>query len=215
MTGFHCTLREPDVREVEAPAPSGAGVPAGLRRALGWVRHVLYLAAWMLIALMCAVSWAPHLTRFKTDVIIGPSMTPTIPLWSVIVVEPVDPSAIRAGDVITFQRPDEPSMKVTHRVARVVTTDHGPAFITKGDHNPVRDPWRVDYVDSGYRVVAHVPWVGWVLTQAQGRLARVFLVAVPVLVLLMQFLLWLWRPQANEQQREWGTLESPAIGGAQ
>lgn len=209
MTDLPHMAGEPDVRGTVACAPpSGAQATAVLARTLTWGRHVLYIAAWLTIALMCALTWAPHVTRYKTDVIIGPSMEPSIPLWSVIVVEPVEPEAIRAGDVITFQRPDQPSMKVTHRVARVLHTASGPAFITKGDNNAVRDPWRVDYVDTGYRVAAHVPYVGWAMTRAQGRIARVLLVAVPTLVLLLQFLIWLWRPEDDEEEEAEG-LDDP------
>src|SRR6476661_7633586 len=81
--------------------------------------HVVVLSCWVLIAVMAVLTWAPHATRFKTDIIVGQSMEPTIPLYSVIVVEPVDPADIRRGDVITFEQPDTPGRKVTHRVVRI------------------------------------------------------------------------------------------------
>ena len=169
------------------------------RSVLRWCSHVGFLLAWIVIALMAVLMWGPHVTRYKTDVIIGQSMEPTIPLYSVIVVEPVDPADIRRGDVITFEQPDVPGRKVTHRVTAVAREDGRPAFTTKGDNNDARDPWTVRYEDTAWRVHTHVPHIGWVMLQAQTRLARVFLVALPVLVMLALFLRWLWRGDDRDE----------------
>lgn len=156
--------------------------------------HVALLACWILVALMAALTWGPHMTKYRTDIILSGSMEPKLPVYSVIVVEPVQPAAIRAGDVITFQQPDNPSRKVTHRVAKVERLKDGrPAFVTKGDNNDVRDPWRVTYEKTGFRVRTHAPRVGWLLIQAQTPMARVLLVALPVLLMLVSFLRWVWR----------------------
>lgn len=164
------------------------------QRATGrFVGHVVLVACWMLVVLMGVLTWGPHATRYRTDVIVGRSMEPAIPLHSVIVVEPVDPADIRRGDVISYQQPDEPDRKVTHRVMAVTGDARTPAFVTKGDGNDVRDPYEVTYADAGYRVRTHVPHVGWLMIHAQTRWARVLLVALPVLLLLAQFLRWVWR----------------------
>lgn len=172
-------------------------------RLAGWL---VLAACWTLVLLLGAATWAPHATRFKTDIIVGRSMEPSVPLYSVIVVEPVAPETIRSGDVITYQQPNEPERTVTHRVVGVERADDGrPAFVTRGDANQVRDPYRVTYEDTGYRMRTHVPHVGRALIRAQTREARVLLVVLPVLLLLTQFLRWLWRPdepQAAEPASE-------------
>jgi signal peptidase len=142
---------------------------------------------------MAALTWVPKVTHVRTDIIVGQSMEPTIPLYSVIVVETVKPEAIRVGDVISFQEPDQPERKVTHRVASIEKGKNGhPSFITKGDNNDARDPWRVDYERDAYRVTTHVPAVGWLMIKAQTRWARLVLVVAPVLLMLVQFLRWTW-----------------------
>jgi signal peptidase len=106
---------------------------------------------------------------------------------------------LTVGDVITFEQPDVPGRKVTHRITKVERGEDGQrAFVTKGDNNDVRDPWRVAYIDEGYRVVAHVERVGWVMLHAQSRWARVLLVVLPIVVLLGQFLRWIWRSDDDE-----------------
>ena len=170
--------------------------PRPLRFAARLAGHALLVACWVLIALMAAITWGPHLTRYKTDIIVGQSMEPTIPLYSAIIVEPVKPRTLGVGDVITFQQPDSPERKITHRITKVERRGDGEiAFVTKGDNNEVRDPWRVTYADTGYRVRGHVPHVGWVMIQAQTQWARILLVVLPVLVLLVTFLRAIWRDE--------------------
>lgn len=169
-----------------------------LRAVAGFAGHVAVVACWLLVAVMAAITWGPHVTSYRTDIIVGQSMEPTIPLYSVIVVEPVDPETLRVGDVITFEQPDIPGRKVTHRIVQVADGPaHRPAFTTKGDNNLARDPYEVVYEGRGWRVREHVPHIGWLMLQAQTPWARVLLVALPVLVLLVQFLRWLWRDQVE------------------
>jgi signal peptidase len=176
-------------------------------RATAWFAgHVVVLTCWVLIVVMGVLTWAPHATRFKTDIIVGQSMEPTIPLYSVIVVEPVDPATIRRGDVITFEQPEAPGRKVTHRVVKVQVENGNRTFKTKGDNNATIDPWTVTYSDTGYRVRGHIPHVGWLLIKSQTRWARVMLVVFPVLVLLMQFLKWVWRDE-NDQDDDEDTID--------
>lgn len=172
-------------------------------RATAWFAgHSLVLSCWVLIVVMGVLTWAPHATRYKTDIIVGRSMEPTIPLYSVIVVEPVAPQEVRRGDVITFEQPQVPGRKVTHRVERVRVENGNHTFITRGDNNATNDPWKVTYSDTGYRVRAHVPHVGWLLMQSQSRWARVLLVVLPVLLLLTQFLRWVWRDERDVEDDE-------------
>ncbi|MEO6866658.1 MAG: signal peptidase I [Gaiellales bacterium] len=186
--------------------------PRPWRALLRFTGQAGLLACWLVIVLMAILTWGPRLSPVRTDIIIGQSMEPTIPLYSVIVVDPIDPDNIRVGDVITYQEPDRPERKVTHRVAEIVTNSRGgPTFLTKGDNNDVRDPYEVTYADEGYRVRTHVPHVGWLMIQAQTALARVLFVVVPVLVLLVQFLRWLWRDEQESlvaEQIGWAEVEA-------
>lgn len=155
--------------------------------------HVALVAVWVLVVVLGLVMWGPRFTPLRTDVIIGQSMEPTIPLYSVIVVEPVPVEQLRSGDIITFEQPEVGDRKVTHRIERVERRKDGRlAFVTKGDNNEARDPWRVTYEGSGYRVRTHVPHVGWLILQAQTPVARIGLVVLPALVLLVAALRWVW-----------------------
>lgn len=188
---------EAGIRVGDHPGAEPRRRPAAVLARFGG--HVLLVAVWLLVLTMGALTWAPHATKFKTDVIVGQSMEPTIPLYSVIVVEPVPAGQLRAGDIITFEQPQVDNRKVTHRIERVERrTDGKLAFVTKGDNNEARDPWRVTYEGTGYRVRTHVPHVGRLMLAAQEPIARIVLVLLPTLLVLGMVLRWVWGSWGTE-----------------
>ncbi len=109
------------------------------------------------------------------------SMEPALPVGSLLLVRTVPIETIRAGDVVTFQEPGRPGVTVTHRVAAV-----GPsgALRTKGDANPVADPWQVDGTGISGRVVGHMAKAGTVITLLSSKTGIFWLVLVPLFVLV-------------------------------
>jgi signal peptidase len=103
------------------------------------------------------------LTGNDVLVIGGPSMEPSIPIGSAAVIEPVDPRALRSGDVVSVRAMGTGAL-VTHRVTRLVEDSAGLLLETKGDANPLPDP---DLVPAGGvvgRVAWSLPLVGYLMT---------------------------------------------------
>ncbi len=75
--------------------------------------------------------------------IISGSMEPTIESNSCILLEQIDPSRIRVGDVITFysQDPALQGKRNTHRVVGI--SSDGAFFQTQGDNNTIPDQYQV------------------------------------------------------------------------
>src|SRR5918911_3526019 len=73
------------------------------------------------------------------------SMQPALPLGSLVVVVPRDADAVRVGDVITFNPPGDDTRTVTHRVVEVLGTWDDVSVHTRGDANPVDDPWTLQF----------------------------------------------------------------------
>ncbi|HVT77062.1 MAG TPA: signal peptidase I [Acidimicrobiales bacterium] len=96
------------------------------------------------------------------DVLSG-SMTPTYPARSVLALEAVNPSRVRAGDVIAFHRGDDPRTLVTHRVVRVQRSAGQLSFVTKGDANDAADRDPVPASELRGRVVFGAPHLGWLV----------------------------------------------------
>ena len=123
------------------------------------------------------------------------SMRPTLGVGSLAVDRVVPASSVRVGDVITFNDPYVKGRLVTHRIARIVHTDHGIAYRTKGDFNKTRDPWAIQLPGKVGRVAFDVPLAGYVLYYAHTREIRSLLLIVFLITVLGGALRWIWRSE--------------------
>jgi signal peptidase len=121
-------------------------------------------------------------------------MRPTLGVGSLAFVRALDASAVRNGDVITFSDPYVKGRLVTHRVVQIIQTSRGPAYRTKGDANPTRDPWTIRLNGTVGRLAFHVPLAGYALVYAHTRVARSALILFAALLFLLGLLQWIWRP---------------------
>jgi signal peptidase len=91
------------------------------------------------------------------------SMRPTISPGDVAVTQTVAVSSLKVGDVIVFFPPTSTTEPVMHRIVSLVNG----VITTRGDANNVNDPWQVTLTGTtAYRMVAVVPFIGW-LTELQ------------------------------------------------
>jgi signal peptidase len=95
-------------------------------------------------------------------------MTPTIPVGSVVVVRPVDPQSLKAGDVATYQVRKGEDVFVTHRIIDIVSKRGGPAFKFQGDANSAPDESLVPSGAVRGKVWYHLPYVGTVRDAVRG-----------------------------------------------
>ena len=126
----------------------------------------------------------PSLLRgagFETYTVRGGSMSPTIPLGAMVVVQREPASAVNAGDVITFAAPN--NTIVTHRVVGRTAGDD-PTFITQGDANPNPDPDMVPSANVVGRVVFTVPAAGAALV-ALSTITGAIVVAALLVALMV------------------------------
>jgi signal peptidase I len=135
---------------------------------------------------------------FRPVVVYSGSMRPTLGVGSLAVDRVAAARSVRVGDVITFNDPYVTGRLVTHRVARIVPTEHGLAYRTKGDANTTRDPWAIRLDDKVGRVAFDVPLAGYVLWYAHTREIRALLLAVFAAFVLVAALRRIWR---NEPAR--------------
>jgi signal peptidase I len=88
------------------------------------------------------------------------SMRPTISPGDVAVTQAVPVSSLKVGDIIVFYPPGVTAEPVMHRI---VSIDNG-LIKTRGDANNVEDPWQVTLRGTtAYRMVAVVPFLGWLI----------------------------------------------------
>ncbi len=122
-----------------------------------------------------AMGIAMRVADMHLQTVLSNSMRPTFSAGDVVVTRAIPVASVQVGDVIDFQPPNE-STPVIHRVTSV----RDGVITTRGDANPVDDPWQVVLAGANaYRLVAVIPAIGW-LTQVQRP---IWLVAGLLLVL--------------------------------
>ncbi|NDB22464.1 MAG: signal peptidase I, partial [Proteobacteria bacterium] len=154
--------------------------PAAPRR---WLSILLVgVPAAFIVAVFAAVTIVPFLLRWESFIVTSASMTPTIPVGSVVVVDPSVAQKMQVGDIGTFNQV-ESQMRVTHRVIEVQGPE-GPnrVYITKGDATRTTDGPRAANTAIG-RVQYTVPWVGYVATSVNEPQIRYPLIGLIVVLI--------------------------------
>jgi signal peptidase len=166
-----------------------------------------------LVALLVVV---PRVTGTIPLTVYTGSMEPTIGTGAVVLIEPVDPSTLVAGDVITFQVAPDVDEYITHRIVAVQPDTVPPSFITKGDNNPGDD---VDPVPVGAvrgEVWIDVPYVGTAQQFVTGRSGIATIAVLAGLVLLGTVLTRLFRSDPDDPDPDHpdatATTQLPRVG---
>jgi signal peptidase len=163
------------------------------------------LAANLLTALALALGVAvllPAAAGLQRYVVAGGSMTGTYDRGSLVYARVVPTAGLRVGDVITYQPPAGagPHELVTHRIVAIASRRDGRrVFRTRGDANPVADPWRFTLpAATQARVVFGVPYLGFALAALGDRTTRMLVIGLPSLTIGLLVLLTLWREAGVE-----------------
>ena len=134
----------------------------------------------ILVILITAPIAIPKLFDIKGYNVISGSMEPTMSVGSFCYVKEEEFDDLAVGDVIAYEAG---ASTVTHRITSIDTDSR--LFTTKGDANDVEDFTPVAYVNVIGKVVAHVPFYGYVaawLTDISGKIIAGFILIVGVLL---------------------------------
>lgn len=162
---------------------------AAVRHMGRWVSGLALLVA---VIVACLVL-LPSLFGWQRYAIVSGSMTGTYDRGTLVLDEVVPVSDLRVGDVITYKPPAGagPDHLITHRIASI-STDR--VFRTKGDANPVADPWTFRLnAPTQARVRIGIPYLGRVLWGLARRDVRTLVIALPALLIALSTLIALWR----------------------
>ena len=191
-----------DSREV--PPSSAPPAPVLRHREEVWVArvglHLLRVLASLLalaaVAVLVAVAVGPRLGLYRMETVLSGSMQPTFQPGDVIIVTPEPVTAVRPGQVISYQIPIGDHHVESHRVVRVVGRGPHPVIVTKGDNNAEADPWRARLTSStAWRERLVIPAVGRVIIwMRQPLLQRICVLVIPIL-LAVWWLIGIWRPR--------------------
>jgi signal peptidase len=122
-----------------APAPLDHRPVTAVRIARQVLTVVLGTVLLAVTAAALVVALYPRVTDGRALAVLSGSMRPGMAVGAMVFTEPVDPSTLAAGDVITFVRPNGQGELVTHRIVAVDASTGSPLFTTQGDANDVAD----------------------------------------------------------------------------
>jgi signal peptidase I len=171
---------------------------ATIRSVGRWATGAALLAA----VVVAAFVLLPSLFGLERYAIVSGSMTGTYDRGSLVWDEVVPVADLKAGDVITYMPPAGDHL-ITHRIAWIGHDPSGArAFRTKGDANPVADPWtfRLDQPTQA-RVRVGIPHLGRVLWALSHRNVRMVIIALPALLIALSTLVALWRQLGEAARR--------------
>jgi signal peptidase len=161
-----------------------AGATTALRRIVDLALVALILVVLFGVALC---KGTPLLGR-QAIIVGGGSMEPTIGLGSAIVIGPVDPATLAAGDVVSMQVGPERTT-YTHRIVAVVDHADGRWIRTQGDANPAPDPTLVPARAVIGRVELVVPLAGYLIAVLSLPMGVMFVLGLAATLLAIAWLL--------------------------
>jgi signal peptidase I len=181
---------------VAPPAPVLRHSEAWVARAGLLARVLASLLALAALAVLVAVAVGPRLGLYRMETVLSGSMQPTFRPGDVIIVTPEPVTAVRPGQIISYQIPIGDHHVESHRVVRVLERGTHPVIITKGDNNAETDPWRAQLTsDTAWRERVVIPVVGrLIIWMRQPLLQRVCVLGIPIL-LAVWWLIGIWRPR--------------------
>ena len=144
--------------------------------------HICSVALAVVLFAICLGLLAIRTLGMGTFVVTGSSMEPAINKGALVIVEPVSPTLVSRGDVITFEHYGQ---MTTHRVIAIDSSNAAsPTFTTKGDANSVADPEPVHFPGQVGVYRASIPVLGYAIVYAQAywRLALTGLAALAFLL---------------------------------
>jgi signal peptidase len=147
-------------------------------RFFGFLKKILFLFLFVIFLVLLSPN-LPTKQLFLSYVVPSGSMVPTIPVGSVVFTQPVNPKALKAGDVISFVSPNDVRIIIVHRILAI---DRDLAFHTKGDSNNAADSWKVQpsYVTGKY--LFNVPVIGYLILFIRTKIGFVFLLLIPAVI---------------------------------
>lgn len=141
-----------------------------------WITRLLLAVVLALVAFAIAVLVIlPRAEHGVALTVLTGSMTPGIPVGSVVIDRPVDPATLHVGDVATYQVEPGKAHYITHRIIKIDSKTTPTTFTFKGDANRGPDLKPVPATAIRGKVWFHVPYLGAVrdTLHTKGGLAGV------------------------------------------
>ena len=158
-------------------------------------RLVLKAAIGVVMLGLLTLVVGPRLYPFEAFYVRSGSMSPAIPVGSLVVATRASAGDLRPGDVIVFHRPDQPQNLVVHRIAAVEESASGRVFVTKGDANETPDGWQVPATGDGWQARYSISRAGFVVGWLHTAVSRRGWLGTLAITAAVAALIVIWRSE--------------------
>ncbi len=184
--------------ESASPSRMTSRISAGLVNVVRALALALVVASALLLAV---VSIGPRLGLFRIETVLSGSMRPAFAPGDLVIVTPEPTSAVREGQIITYQIPIGDHHVETHRVIRAWQQDGARIVITKGDANTSSDPWKAALSPpTAWHVRWVIPHAGRAIIWLRAPLLRHIAILGAPFILALLWLHAIWRPRRRPER---------------
>lgn len=149
---------------------SGSKTNPLLVSGLRWlIRVVLLVFGLLVLAAITVTVILPRASSGAAMTVLTGSMTPEIPVGSVVLVRPVDPRTLEVGDIATYQVEPDKEVFITHRIIEIHDKNGKLSFTFKGDANKGPDLEKIPSDAVRGEVWFHVPYLGGIRDALHGK----------------------------------------------
>lgn len=157
---------------------------------LSKIINKIFTVVILAVVVLVVISLIPIPGNYKLLIVQSGSMEPAIKTGSVVVVKPAE--NYKAGDIITFKG-KEKDKTTTHRVVDLEVVSGKVNYITKGDANNAEDTSKTAEENVIGKVLADVPYLGYLFAAAKEPIGFVILVIVPCVIIILEEAGKIWK----------------------
>jgi signal peptidase len=168
-----------------------------LKKALTIIANILFVLL-ILIGLFVAVTLLPIKNNIKIYAVHSGSMTPALPVGSLVIVQPV--SNYKVDDIVTFlpSTAAKKSDTVTHRIVSKVESGRSIYFLTKGDANDDNDQGQISESQIKGKVITKVSYLGYIAGYLKTLPGLLLIIIIPATIIVYE--------EINKIKRELATI---------
>lgn len=136
----------------------------------------------------------PFRGYYHTRTVLTGSMGHAVPTGSLVVNQYTKDRDLKAGDIVTFQKPDAVTpIFITHRIISVDATGLLFRFQTKGDANSTPDLAKINQANIEGKVIVVIPYLGYLIELLKTPVVFAVLVFIPLCIFIFHELFDAWK----------------------
>jgi signal peptidase len=114
------------------------------------------------------------------------SMAPSLGSGSVAITRQKATGDLSRGDAVILPLPNSDGQRYLHRIIEIRKVKGQIQVTTKGDNNPLADPWTLEVTSSKVPVaVASIPYLGWTTNVLRGTIIRLVFASLIIVLIVV------------------------------